>query len=108
VRAGNKRWYAKNGERKRADVREAVTGQSAAYFRAALVEQGFRCGVCDKGLDPNAKSTHADHDHISGEPRGVLCHVCNIALGWVDDDDRLAALLRYRDNWRRRHDAWDR
>jgi hypothetical protein len=38
------------------------------------------CAVCD------AKPEHVDHDHKTGEVRGVLCFNCNQALGNVRDD----------------------
>lgn len=37
-----------------------------------------------------------DHDHRTGEIRGLLCRPCNIALGHVyDDPTRLAGLIEY-------------
>jgi hypothetical protein len=42
------------------------------------------------------KDLHSDHDHRSGQFRGVLCRGCNVALGWLDDDPaRLRALAAY-------------
>lgn len=37
-----------------------------------------------------------DHDHESGNVRGLLCHPCNVVLGFVrDNPDRLRALINY-------------
>jgi hypothetical protein len=37
-----------------------------------------------------------DHDHESGEVRGLLCGPCNLALGHAKDDPaRLVALAKY-------------
>jgi hypothetical protein len=37
-----------------------------------------------------------DHDHATGNPRGVLCNPCNRAIGNAKDDpDRLQALAEY-------------
>jgi hypothetical protein len=57
-----------------------------------LVEQDNKCAACDKP-DPE----HVDHDHATGQVRGMLCFNCNQALGNVRDSvqilDRLAAYL---------------
>jgi len=46
------------------------------YFRL-LAHQNGRCSICnDLLLDP-----HVDHNHITGQVRGLLCRHCNIALG---------------------------
>jgi len=54
--------------------------------------QGGTCATCA------AKPEHVDHDHATGNVRGVLCFNCNQALGNVRDDEmtlhRLARYLR--------------
>ncbi|MEV5749276.1 endonuclease VII domain-containing protein [Actinoallomurus sp. NPDC052308] len=46
-----------------------------------IAEQGGRCLICMK-----AAAEHVDHDHVTGERRGVLCFNCNVALGQFKDD----------------------
>ena len=45
------------------------------------------CEICGS----NEKTLHVDHDHSTGEIRGVLCFLCNSAIGKLKDS---AALLR--------------
>jgi hypothetical protein len=47
---------------------------------------GERCGIC--GRPPSeGRRLDRDHDHRTGEPRGLLCHRCNRALpNWVTPD----------------------
>lgn len=41
---------------------------------------GERCGIC--GAKPSGKRRlDRDHDHRTGQPRGLLCHICNRSLG---------------------------
>lgn len=48
-------------------------------------QQNFKCAICNKELDL-AKNTHVDHDHNTNKVRGILCHSCNMALGFFKDD----------------------
>ncbi len=53
------------------------------------------CEVCG-GLD----DTHIDHNHATGEVRGLLCGQCNRALGLLKEDQtRIQALLAYVQRW---------
>ena len=57
---------------------------------------GERCGICGKG--PSAtRRLDRDHDHKTGQPRGLLDHRCNRALpSWATPEwlEAAAAYLR--------------
>lgn len=55
-------------------------GIDQAEFDRILKLQNGLCAACDKP-DPE----HVDHDHVTGEVRGILCFNCNQALGNVRD-----------------------
>lgn len=66
-------------------------GLTSADVDAMIAEQGGRCAICDE-RDPQ----HVDHDHVTGEVRGVLCSCCNQGLGnFRDRPDLLAAGVAY-------------
>jgi hypothetical protein len=46
-------------------------------------------GVCKICKLKYAKRLCIDHDHQSGEVRGLLCSSCNSGLGFYKDDSRL-------------------
>ena len=59
-----------------------------------LTEQGGACGIC--GEAPTIRALHVDHDHETGQVRGLLCQPCNHGLGnFKDDLNRLAGAMRY-------------
>ena len=44
----------------------------------------------------NNPAEDIDHCHSSGKVRGMLCHKCNTALGFLGDNpDKIAGLLEY-------------
>lgn len=73
------------------------TGFTAATLQERLEQQGYRCAICRTDLTVlRRRDWHADHDHATGTPRGVLCGQCNMALGlFKDDPTRLQAAIDY-------------
>jgi hypothetical protein len=54
-----------------------------------LEAQGGLCPGCAK-----ANPEHVDHDHATGEVRGMLCFNCNQALGNVRDNIEILGKLQ--------------
>lgn len=54
--------------------------------------QKGRCGLCGKPMVRGCKKNGAslDHDHITGVVREWLHMKCNLALGYLNDDPRIA------------------
>jgi hypothetical protein len=68
-----------------------------------LVEvQGNRCKIC--GCQPNGsrnfKRLHVDHNHETGEIRGLLCPKCNSTVGFVETHENIPEVLTYLDSAR--------
>jgi hypothetical protein len=75
----------KNTERLRIWNRFKATGFTQEDFESKLSEQGGKCAICGT-TDSGSMAFHADHDHKTGQKRGVLCHKCNTGLGLLKDD----------------------
>jgi len=61
---------------------------------ALLESQGGACAIC-KEDDPTGGWV-VDHDHESGEVRGILCRKCNSGIGLLKDNaDVLRAAMNY-------------
>lgn len=75
-------------------------GISTAEKRSMLEAQGWKCANpgCNASVSMGGPETHIDHDHVTGKVRGILCRLCNCALGMVRDDrDVLRGLVVYLD-----------
>jgi len=46
-------------------------------------DQENKCKICNENFK-SSRSTHLDHNHKTGEIRGILCHVCNTKLAWYE------------------------
>jgi hypothetical protein len=62
-------------------------GLTHAEYEALVIEQGGVCASC--GVTPPAfpdrKRLVVDHDHVTGDVRGLLCPGCNIGIGHLGD-----------------------
>lgn len=68
-------------------------GITLVEAEAMLVAQGGVCAVCAGEI---ADRPHVDHDHATGEVRGILCFGCNVGLGsFGDDPTRLRQAAAY-------------
>ena len=57
-------------------------------YDAMLAAQGGGCFIC--GRPPRDDiSLHVDHDHSTGNVRGILCFCCNNALADFQEDPEL-------------------
>lgn len=57
-------------------------GMSPADVEQMLLEQDGKCAICRKVL----LNPHVDHDHTTGEVRGLLCYLCNLGIGLLQED----------------------
>lgn len=63
-------------------------GLTVADYEALLTQQNGVCAICGKAC-PTRGRLSVDHDHATGEVRGLACHKCNTALGLFDDNPTL-------------------
>jgi hypothetical protein len=70
-------------------------GVTAAQIEERISVQAGLCVICRRSL---GGKPHVDHDHETGEVRGVLCFNCNGGLGQFGDDaERLRRAIAYLD-----------
>jgi hypothetical protein len=72
-------------------------GLSVSDYDAILQKQGGVCAICGN-TEPRGRLV-VDHNHGDGKVRGLLCHVCNRALGgFKDSRNLLLKAVKYLDH----------
>ena len=89
-------WRRANPEKvalsKRSSARKADSGWTPEAFQAAWTAQAGGCAICGVEMSPTGltrTSAAADHCHLTGKRRAILCRLCNSALGHFRDDPKL-------------------
>lgn len=93
--AKQRKWKADHRDRERDGYLRRKYGISQADYDAMLEAQGGGCGICGDA-PPDDVAFHVDHDHRTGEVRGLLCVNCNNGLGqFRESKGRLAGAAEY-------------
>lgn len=103
-------WRARNPEKVRANQKKqdlwVKFGMRIEDYNALLSRQGGCCAIClaDKPRSDKYTRFSVDHDHETGEVRGLLCGHCNSGIGFFSDDpQRLVTAATYLLNAPRRY-----
>ena len=106
----NRKLSRENARKHRADpVKNLETNRKRrarnyglTYEQSVAVESyiGKPCHICTETVKQRGKYGFCvDHDHETGEVRGVICSRCNTALGLFEDDpNRLRTAISYLQN----------
>lgn len=86
----NKKFYSP--EERRSGHLMNTYGITLEDFDRMLDDQGGGCAIC--GGPPKRARLGVDHNHITGEVRGLLCELCNMGLGHFKTDEEGARLLK--------------
>lgn len=68
-------------------------GITVGQYEDMLLFQGQRCAICHTVR--SARLLHVDHDHDTGQVRGLLCVRCNTFLGYIETMGLLAEAMGY-------------
>lgn len=70
------------------------------YKEMLLVQEGL-CAICKRpetmpGRNRKIRDLAVDHCHLTGKVRGLLCGLCNTAIGALDESEsRLLSCIEY-------------
>ena len=69
-------------------------GLTPEQFDAMFESQDKGCAIC--GVTEAKPWWHVDHCHSTGKIRGILCHYCNVSLGYAKESvSRLENMIVY-------------
>ena len=113
----HKRWYHENKVQEAAKTRawershpEAIFdrhlrkhyGITREEYMVLLEIQGGVCAICRQPekvknyRTGKVKMLSVDHDHLTGQVRGLLCQYCNQAIGFFEEDaERMVSAMEY-------------
>jgi hypothetical protein len=75
------RWLAKSTQEK------AERQLRADAYMGLVMEHDEKCMIC--GYEPKKRKLNVDHNHKTGQLRGLLCYRCNYGLHWFRDNPEL-------------------
>lgn len=87
----NKHRFKKPMDKKylREYVLKTKYGITLEEYNRMFNEQQGCCAICNTHQSDLTKALSVDHNHDTGEVRGLLCNRCNVALGYMNDDAKL-------------------
>ena len=92
IREGKRRYHHRRGKQV---ARFRKYGVSAEQFNSLMLVCGGRCPLCRREFNDTNFPPMVDHDHNTGEVRGLLCNRCNWALGVLEHDNALERAILY-------------
>lgn len=82
-----KRWTANNKEKHNRSMKKCKLkkfyNMTLEQYDNLVIFQSNKCAICDQ---KEKNDLSVDHNHITGEIRGLLCQMCNKALGLFKTD----------------------
>lgn len=71
-------------------------GVTPEWYQEQFIKQEGKCAICGKHQSELDKALCVDHNHETGEVRGLLCSKCNAAIGSLGDSvNLLRAAITY-------------
>ena len=83
-----RQWRKDNPEKIKSHQLKCRYGLSYEEWLQMWENQDSKCAICgDLFIKPS--DAYVDHNHKTGEIRGLLCKRCNLSIGLFDDDSEL-------------------
>jgi hypothetical protein len=74
---------------------KAQYGITLEQYNEKLREQNHKCKICSTDETEVFKQVlYVDHNHTTGQIRGLLCHSCNAGLGHFKEKEELLEIAK--------------
>jgi hypothetical protein len=97
------RYYRENYDRIRSQLNWAHIKRRYGITRDQYEEmfdaQNHCCAICHRHANEFKQALHVDHNHETGQVRGLLCFPCNTRLGVLENTDWRAEAESYLSSW---------
>ena len=71
-------------------------GVTREQYNELLEKQNHSCYMCKTHISKLDRGLFVDHNHQTGKVRGLLCHKCNVVIGFTEESiDRLEKIINY-------------
>lgn len=92
----SKKWNKKNPEKVKSYRLKREFGITLEQYNIMFTNQNGKCLICLRHQSEFKRALAVDHNHETGEIRGLLCHKCNTAIGLLHDNiDILNNAIKY-------------
>jgi len=89
VRTRHMAAIAKRKDKIQEYAHKKLYGLESGEYNRLFKQQGGRCKVCTSHQSELRQSLCVDHDHTTGEVRGLLCNSCNRGIGYFQDSPEI-------------------
>ena len=66
-----------------------VYGLTLEEYRQMFIDCDNKCNICGKENGEKPNKLQVDHNHITGQVRGLLCRNCNTGIGYLKSDESI-------------------
>jgi hypothetical protein len=96
INARIRKWQGEHKEYRRDYNYQRYYGIDLVEYNRLFKVQDGKCAICGMHQSEHKQALAVDHDHITKEVRGLLCHKCNRGLGLFDNSpETMAQAIKY-------------
>ena len=106
LREKGRTYYHHNPRKHKNNSLKRRYGITIEQYDEMVSNQHDLCAICkkpEKAIHHSSnqiKPLSVDHNHTTGQVRGLLCFKCNYVVGLVESSkDRLKSFISYLENW---------